>query len=383
MGTGVLVDVGGLRAAAGTLRGLTGTLEEEARVVAHGEDAVWTGLAALEQAARRAETASLLRALGGPVREVAAGLDRLALVAEDVQDRSRRHAQGIEDADHEHRLLLWTGPPGEPAAAVRWRCRVEELQQRRARLDELLALAQAELDAARTALADLVRQALGPELYALVGALALLHEGARRGVTAWRAGQVQITSVWAAHRLHRARPAGERTAHVVATRLDEAVHRLRGQTPGWAARLPVAGRAITAVASRGVPLLVLPSAVPRVVDGGGHGGLRGGTTRVLAGAAVVGVVAAVAAPGLVVAGAVAVSTYQVWLGGTWVYDNRQMLGRVAGRSWTAAGNGLARAVSAGRGLAARAAHRARSGVERLRLRWSGGTTEPSPAGVLP
>lgn len=383
--SGVLaVDPGELRCAAAALRSMAAALEESSRTVSTtGDDGSWLGLAALEQAARRAETATMLNALAEPVRGVAEGLDRVALVAEDTGDRVRRHRLASDDLEQERCRLVATGPPAEPVAALQWGSRLDDLREHRARLESLVDQARAEFTEAQRALAARVERDLGSELYALLGTLALFHEAARRVRTGWGAARMQVTAAWAVHRLHRMRVAGgERTVHVVSSRLHDAARRLRGRPPGWVAKVPVAGRRVAAVGARGVPLLVLPDALPKVVDGGGYDGVRGGTTRVLAGAAVVGVVAAVAAPGVVTGGAVAVGAYQVWALGNWAYDNRRDLGRAAGRSWSAAKGGVARGWSAGRELRDRAAARARSGLDRLRQRWPV-PSWPTMAGVLP
>lgn len=378
------VDAAALRSTAASLRGMAAALEESSRAVAASAEGSWLGLAALEQSARRAETVSMLEALVVPVHGVAGGLDRVAVVAEDTGDRVRRHRLAFADLEQERRRLLAAGPPAEPLAALQWQSRLDDLQEQMSRLESLVDRALAELAEAQRALAARVERDLGPQLYALIGTLALLHEGARRLRTGWRAGRVQVTAVWAVRRLHRMRvPGGERTPYVVSERLRDAARRVHGRPPGWVAVVPVAGRRVAAVGARGVPLLVLPDALPKIVNGGGYGGLRGDATRVLAGAAVVGVVAAVAAPGVVMGAVLAVGTYQVWTLGNWAYDNRRRLGGTASRAWSAAGAGLARGRAAGRRLRDRAAARARSGLDRLRDRWAGTSSAGAAAGVLP
>ncbi|WP_161965002.1 hypothetical protein [Ornithinimicrobium cerasi] len=396
MTAGVLAaDPVALRSAAASLRGFAQSLEESSTTVAGSrDDGSWRGLAAFEQGARRAETASMLRSLGDPLRGVALGLDRVAVVAEDAGDRVRRHRRALDDVDHERAALRAAGPPPEPVGAQGWQARLRALEDERLRLEGLVARAREEFAEVQRAVATSIERQLGAELYALVGTLALLHETARRGERGWRGVRVTTAAFYAVHRLHRMRvPGGERTLHLVSQRVRDAVERLDRQPPGWVARVPVAGRRVAAVAAKGAPLLVLVDAVPRMVDGGGHAGARGVTTRVLAGLAVAGVVAVVVVPTatagvpLVAAAAVGAGAYQVWMGASWAYDHRHQLGRVAGRTWSTAKDVAARGWSAGRGLADRtvdrAADRARSGLERLRRRWSLPSPGQALAGVLP
>lgn len=88
--------------------------------------------------------------------------------------------------------------------------------------------------------------------------------------------------------------------------------------------------------------MVLVDAVPDTIDGGGYSGWRGGTTRVLAGAAVVGTIGAVvvAAPAAATVGLGAAAAYQLWTIGNTVYDNRKEIGRALSRTWRRGSRGV-------------------------------------------
>lgn len=377
------VDPVELRRTAATLRTVSGELGLASSTLDGAVDAeLWSGLAALEQAARRAESAALLRALGRPLEAVAAGLDRAAASAEDAGGRVRRHERTLLDLEDERWRLAAPGPPTDPLAIQAWQSRLTLLEEERDRVARMVDRARAEFDEAQRAVAVFVERELGSEVFAVVGTLALLVETVRTSARGWHAARTTVSMVTALHRVRRMPvPGGERTLHLVSQRVGRAAETLSRRPPGWAVRLPAVGRHLGALAARGAPVMVLVDAVPRVIDGGGHTGLRGGTTRVLAGAAVVGVVVAATVSGTAVAPVALVSAgvYTVWRTGGWVYDHRQQVRSTVVGAWSGARGAAGSVAERGRALGEQAARRARRGLDDLRGRWS----RPSGAGTSP
>ena len=371
-------DPAALHVAAAALRGLSVDLVDAAAEVADGRGLdSWHGLAALEQGGRRTATAAALRAVTVPLEEVAHDLDRVAVSASELGGQVRRHLAVAEDLAHERARLLSAGAAPDDLAGQAWRARLTDLEAEILRLRRLVAEAQEEFDLAQGRAAT-VLQRLTDELRT-VADLKLLHASVTRARDAWKGGRGLTIAAVELRRLHRQTvPGGERIARRVALGMRRAERLVATMPPRWATRVPVVGRFAAGLAMKGVPVMTLVGAVPDVVTGGGHDGWRGGATRVLAGAAVVGVVAAavVSSPVAVPAGIVAAGAYQTWVAGGWIYDNRREIGRATQRVWRQGTTTLSSARDA-----------ARAGLRRLRSRIGDGlrapAAQPRLAGVAP
>lgn len=378
-----------LEVTARSLRQAVAELEAVAGEVRAAGDPVWSGLAALEQAARRAEMAELVGRLAPPLQQVAGALDQVAAAAREQAGTVRRHTRLCEELSLERSRLIALGPPPEPLAAAHWTERLSSLEEERFRHQLLVEDAEREFGAVQRRVALLIEgiRAHVPQVVwdlALTFATVQKVAGGARQVAA--AGSLADT----ARRLRRMPvPGGERTLHLMRERVDKQVSRLRMRAPGWVSRVP--GGA--AVAGRAVPAVALVDAARGVVTGGGYDGWRGGATRVLGAVGVVGAGVAVvtgglavgaSAPVLGVAGLGAAAVYQAWVTGNWVYDNRDRIAGTASRAWSGARGLVTRASSAGRSVVGRARERATAGLDRLRQRLRPAVDgSPAPAGAQP
>ncbi|GAA5157601.1 hypothetical protein [Ornithinimicrobium tianjinense] len=354
-------DPEGMQVVAAALRVLSADLVDAADGVADGGGLDgWRGLAALEQGARRAASAAAVRSVASPLEEAAHQLDRIAAVASELGGRVRRHLAVAEALVDERARLLSYGAQTDDLAGQGWRSRLAEVEAEITRLRRLVAEAEEEFDRAQQGAASgLGWLTDGMRTY---DDLKLLREVVTHARDAGRAGLGLSIVAMELRRLHRQTvPGGERIARRVAQGMQRAQRLVVQKPKGWIKRLPVVGRVATGLAMKGVPVMTLVDAVPDVVTGGGHGGWRGTATRVLAGAAVVGVVGAVvvSSPVAVPAGIVAAGAYQAWVAGGWIYDNRREIGGATRRVWRQGGT----AVSTAREVA-------RSGLRRLRDRLS-------------
>lgn len=329
-----------LEAVAAGLRRVAAELEAAAGQVAGATVHDWSGAAASEQAGRRSTAAELLGSFVPSVEQFAGGLEVVAGAAHEEGAFVRRHLSLGEEVMLERRRLLTVGAPTEPVAAQRWSARVAELEVEQRWHESLVAEAERRFEMSEQAVTQLlerVRTALTDPVKDLV----LLAVATKQSVGFLKSGRLAVTSSATVRRLWSIRGAGgERTLHVMQQRIQSELRGLAPKPPAWASKLPGVTR-LTGALGRAAPALVVLDAGPRLVDGGGYEGWRGGTTRVLAGAAVSGVLVAgavtvgiVAAP---VAGAVglgAVAVYQGWSLGNHVYDNRAAIGRSLSRTWT-------------------------------------------------
>lgn len=334
-------DPDALEATARTMRRLAAELDAVAGEVATAAVQDWGGLAALEQDGRRHEAGDLLRSFVPQVDEVATGITRVAEVAREEGAAVRQHVRLGEQAASERARTIALGPPPDPVAAARWELRVEELGASQRWHESLVVQAQHRFDQVQalvTATLDRIRAAV-PEPLADV---LLLRITVEQTVKLARAGQGTVSSVATTRRLRRLRGrVGERTLHQVQQRVEKNLARLKLAPPAWAEKVPGVRR-IAAAVGKAAPVLVLVDAVPDAVDGGGYSGWRGGATRVLAGAAVVGTFGAVvlAAPAAATIGLGAAATYQVWAVGNTIYDDRREIGQALSRTWKRGSRGF-------------------------------------------
>lgn len=365
-----------LRSAAAMMRRVVAELDVVAGGLTGPAEGRWCGLAALEQAARRAQTARAVRGMAEPLEQVAGALTELELAAREQGETVRRHTRLLEEIVLERTRLLAAGAPPEPLAAARWIQQVEALDGERAWHERLVDGAEQEFDLVRRRVGA-VLEGVRAHVPQIVWDLALVLATARKVVSGSRQAVAAAVLGDAARRLHRMPvPGGERTLHRMRERIDRHVGRLNSQPPGWLAKAP--GGA--ALASRVVPVAGGIDAFRGAVDGGGYDGLRGGTTRALGVIGVVGAgvaLGAAAAPAGVV-GLVGLTAYQAWMTGNWVYDNRARVAGTASRAWSGARTFGVRVRSGTRGLAARAQERARSGLDRLRAGAQGTVVAPGP-----
>lgn len=356
--------------AAAGLRRAAAELERAAPSVRAAEAQTWQGPAALAQAARRAEAASTIGALAGPVEQLAGGLTKLGTSAREQAEIVRHHTFVRDRATQERLRLLAAGAALDPATATLVAQRVVELEQEERRADHLIHLAEQEFDRAQREIAHLL-DAVRDGTPQVIWDLALLVGTVYSMSTGWRNAATGAAAVHATRRLRRvAGRSAERTIHQVRTRLDQriAAAKLRpwpflGKLPGGAA-----------LVGRAVPVVALVDAGRGLLTGGGYDGWRGGVTRGLAGAAMVGAGVAIATgvlavgvgPVVGVVGLGAVATYQVWTAGNWIYDRRQQIADTAVRAGAAARATAAKAWASGTEQVTRARDSARSGFRRIR-----------------
>ena len=363
MRTVLTLDPDQLDTTARSLRLVGAELRTTADRVAAWSEPSWSGLAALEQAARRREIAEATGQLAGPLEQVAGGVAEVALAAREHGDTVRRHVRLRDDLELERRAVLAVGAPPEPLAAARWAQRVAALQEESERHARLAEGAEREFEQVQRrvgALLDGLRGAVPQVVWDLGVTVMTVH----KGVHGWNQVAAAGGMADAARRLHR-RPGGARTRHRMQERVRTHVRRLKMHPPRWISKVP--GGAT--VAGRAVPVGAGVDALHGAWTGGGYQGWRGGVTRGLAGGALVGLVVVVAAPAAATAGALGLSVaavYQAWMTGNWVYDNRARIAGAATRGWAGTTRVAGRAWKSGRGLLARARQRAASGLQRLR-----------------
>lgn len=362
-----------LRTTARDLRRAADELEVSAAEIAGSSDPVWTGLAAVEQAARLAEVSGAVRQLASPLEQVAGALVVVASAAQEHGATVRWHSRLRDEAELERSRLVAFGSPTEPVGAASWSAQV-------ARLGEEVAGHRRLVDEAERAFAEVLGGAarlleqIRAQVPQIVWDLVLTVTTARNVARGWRQATGAAGLAGSARRLRRMRvPGGERTHHVVQQRVDKHVRRLRMQTPAWVAKVPGGAK----VAGRALPVVALLDAAGGAWTGGGYEGWRGGLTRGLAvagtvgaGVAVVtgGVVVGVAAAPAAVAGLGLAAVYQAWMTGNWVYDNRERVGRLASRAWSGTRSFGGRVWSGGKNVVGTARERAASGLGRLRER---------------
>ena len=356
-----------LRAAAGMLRqlegeltSLTAGLERAGEVSGPG----WTGLAALAHRARVESLRGWVSLTLRPGQECAAVLDRCAHVAEDAGHRVRALGHALELTRAEQARLRALGPPPDPAGLTRWRARLTELEVEATRVLRDAARTEEETDqvlhqAARS-LVDSWQQvttALG-HLGTIVGLGGATTKVVKKTLPGALAGATLVAITLARRQGRLAAPARRIADRRLAaweerrTVKAEPKPRLRVPVPPLVERLAGPVGAVMTVADAG----------RRVVDGGGYDGARGGVTRVLGGAAVIGVpLTFVSLPVVAMAGAVAVGTYSAWMAGNWVYDNRHRIvetGRVVQRAVRRADEAMLRQAERAAGSVQRAVRRA-------------------------
>lgn len=380
-------DPGALRSTARSLRAVSAEIDRTSdQVMRAGDDVAWTGLASLEQAARRADAVAGLQLLVSPVTAIADGLDEVATAAEDLGPRARQHLRHVEDLVGLRDRMVALGPPTDPVLVSRWDLELVGIDQELARAQSLVEWAQEEFDRAQRAVAARLDGLVSGWRETLMR-LSVLKDAVKDTKEFVKAVAFTATMASAARQLSRKRPVGERSLHRANQRIARATQRLekakatlRGtknvqrlaNVPGGRTLLRWAGRANIAVG--------IAEAGWDVVQGGGYDGGRGVATRVLAGGAVVGVAAAMIVGGPVVGavGMTAYGAYQAWTIGNTIYDNRHQIKAAAVRTWE---QGKRLAGDATR-LVGKAQDRARAGLGRVRDLWSSATTG-GLAGVLP
>lgn len=317
-----------LREAGRTLRAAGCRLRDAQRLTAGTLPASlrWRGLAAAVHA-RQVE--SLARAIGccsEPLDRVAVAVERFAALAEEGQlERERLVCRYAELVEVRRRLLVRTPPPEDPER-LRHQAALREVARQLLGIESGLERLEEQLEAARRGLAGeldasrppspppdlmtLVR--LGTSIGGAVGGLRRIHLGV----------SVLVLSA----RYARSVDLGARL--LLTARVRELVTVIE-RAPWWAKRLGRLG-----------PLSLLASvAVPAwrdVATGGGHDGVRAVLTRVsgvlgLAGAGALAL--PVPVPHLKAGGAIALGAHGVWKAGSWVYDNRELVGRLGGVLW--------------------------------------------------
>lgn len=279
----------------------------------------WSGLAALEAGRARESWARSLRVVVDPLEEVASWLAAFAEEVDTAQQRirgwvERRQEWAAETAWVD--LLIATADDLARPALVR-------------RRDELVSLARAaerEVDAGEAELRESAA-ALAERLDGLGSepASTVLREVHQLKGAVMQAGRAAVTLLASGHVLrlavHYARSAD---LAVRAALLDDA--RLAAR---WVMTGARAGRAASRFAVVKTPLVVWLTAVPDVVTGGGYGGRRGMTTRLLAAAALPASVGVFVPHPLVIGASLAVlGSYTLWTAGNLAYDHRRLPARV-------------------------------------------------------
>lgn len=326
---------GELRQAARLLRGVrqeVQLLAGRARTMA--ATGGWLGVAALEQQAHAGRLGQLVTSTGQPQEEVAGALDRCADVVETSATRVRFWNRRAEDLVAELVSLRTMGPPPDPLLEQVWRRRLEEAERELARAWAFVDEAEAVFDAAQRQAAAVVSGAWAAvrELYRLGQLGDQLRKTpdviARTAVrTVWTTEMViaLARARWA--RTAPARAAARQRVAVLLERLRR-LGRAAAGGQGWLARLRLLPGPLGMV-------LAWFTAWSDVRTGGGYAGWRGGTTRVLAGGALVGGPLALLTPFAPPAGMVGIALiglYQAWSIGNAVWDGAPTVVRYARRA---------------------------------------------------
>jgi hypothetical protein len=293
----------------------------------------WSGLAALQAGHARESWARSLGVVVDPLEELASWVSSFAEEVDAAQHdirtwRERHQAWAAETARME--VLLATADDQVRPVLMR-------------RRDELLALARTaeqQIDATESQ----VREAAGVLAERLDGlwsdpASTVLQEVHQLRGAVVQAGRAGVTLLASGHVLrlavHYARSAD---LAVRAALLDDA--RLAAR---WVMTGASAGRAVSRFAVVKTPVLVWLTAVPDVMTGGGYGGRRGMTTRLLAGAALPASVGVFVPHPLAIGASLAVlGAYSLWSAGNLLYDHRRVPARVGSELHRAGRSGAAR-----------------------------------------
>lgn len=330
----LLVSPDELRQAGRLLRGVGVQVEELAdrarqQTVDLGE--AWTGLAALEQAARAAAVRELVRLTARPGGAAAEAMERAAGVAESAGARVRAWSRRVDECRAELTTLQTLGPPPDPILEQLWRRRLQEVEQELVRARCLVEEAEREWHAVEQDVAAVVSTAWSV-VTELNEARQVLHPVLQTVTKTW--ATVRSAGLATATAIALARARWRRSAPL----RDQALRRARVWFRELTTGRPGRGKDWTlARRVKFVPgpigwVLTYLGALQDVRTGGGYEGWRGDVTRFLAASALVGgplMLAGIVLPPLGLAGFVAVSAYQVWTAGNLVWDNRAKLVRYA------------------------------------------------------
>ncbi len=279
----------------------------------------WSGLAALQAGHAREAWALSVGVVLDPLDEVASWVSSFAEEVDAAQDSIRtwveRRLSWAAETTRLEVLLATADDLSRPALlrrrdelAALTRRAESEIEATEARLRESAAALAERLDGLWSPAASTVLR----EVHQLRGAVV---QAGRAAVTVFASGHVLRLAV------HYARSAD---LAVRAALVDDA--RLAAQ---WVLTGARAGRAVSRFAVVKTPLVVWLTAVPDVVTGGGYGGRRGMTTRVLAGAALPASVGVFVPHPLVIGASLAVlGAYSLWSAGNILYDHRGVPARV-------------------------------------------------------
>lgn len=330
----LLVSPDELRQAGRLLRGVGEQVEELAdrarqQTVDLGE--AWTGLAALEQAARAAAVRELVRLTARPGRVAAEAIDRAAGVAESAGSRVRAWSRRVDECRAELTALQTLGPPPDPLLEQLWRRRLHDVEQELVRARCLVEEAEREWQAVEQDVSAIVSTAWSV-VTELNEARQVLQPVLQTVTKTW--ATVRSAGLATATAIALARARWQRSAPL----RDQALRRARVWFRELTTGRPGRGKDWTLVRTmKFVPgpigwVLTYLGALQDVRTGGGYEGWRGDVTRFLAASALVGgplMLAGIVLPPLGLTGFVAVSAYQVWTAGNLVWDNRAPLIRYA------------------------------------------------------
>ena len=279
----------------------------------------WSGLAALEAASARESWALSLRAVVDPLEEMASWVSAFA--------------DEVDEAQHD--LRAWVElRPAWAAATARLDVQLAAaddlvrpvLVRRRDELVSLARRAESEIDATEARVRESA-SALAERLDSLWSepASTVLREVHELRGAVVQAGRAAVTLFASGHVLRLAvQHARAADLAIRAALLDDA--RLAAR---WVMTGAGAGRAVSRFAVVKTPLVVWLTAVPDVVTGGGYGGRRGMTTRILAAAALPASVGVFVPHPLVIGASLAVlGSYSLWSAGNLGYDHRRVPARV-------------------------------------------------------
>lgn len=316
------VDPAGLRHAGLLLGSVARGLEETGlacraqALPAHA----WHGSAALVQSARVESLEVQLRSAAGALDGLVSALRVHADACERELTELDRLRRRREVAHGEREALRRTFPdPGDTVGELLRQRRLAEVEDLLGSLEGAVEGTLARLDALARQLEQRLRDLLPPDLLADLRGLV---ESGQALFTGYRGGRLTVTGLLVVTlATQHARTVDLAARALLQTRLAGLVTVVQ-KAPLWA-------RMIGRIGPWGLVLAVWQSAVPDLLDGGGHDGVRGAVTRGTALAALVGSVAmTVPHPLTVGLGAIGVGSYLTWSAGTRLWDHRELIGRV-------------------------------------------------------
>ena len=331
-----------LRAAAHHLRATGDEIEDIARIVAKGMGSGWTGVAAWQFQAVKCQFSNVLLGTVPHVLDGSSLVHQVCDRTEELQQRSRHWASLLQERQSELSRLLAVGTPLDVIQAEVWQRRVVELHQQIHQARQWLSDIESQ--------AQQVHQQIAGQISEIIRPVQSLIFTAQAGWTAYQTftstkkswGTTAGAAHWARQRWARTSEARQAAAKRVDASRDKIQNWLRksghlrdriGQAKGLMMR--IGQSPLGFVVSRVTFGIQVISAGSDLWTGGGYEGWRGDVTRTFAAGGLVGVPLLMlsATPAGAAVGLGLTTAYGAWMGGNWLWDNREMIGRTTARAW--------------------------------------------------